>query len=227
MRGRFSPLSILSLSLLFAPYSPCQLAGSIQGTVVNEKGMPVPVAQVRVDPLDGRPRADAVLIVETDRSGHFLVSNLELESYKLFAMKESLGYADTAAAFYSNNVFPTVTLTASVPTVDITLRVGPPAGVLSGRVSSAVSGDPVPGAILLRRVLDPGYWISMSQKPDYRVLLPPSAEVIVEVSAPGFKTWYYGGPSDALKRAPIRLESGKEMKLDIQLEPEVKPLDQQ
>jgi len=36
----------------------------------------------------------------------------------------------------------------------------------------------------------------------------------------GYKTWFYGGPSDTLNRPPIRLDSGKEMRLDIQLQPE-------
>jgi hypothetical protein len=200
-----------------------QGAGSVRGTVIDEQGQPVAGAQVRCDPADGRPAARALLIVETDKNGRFSVGNLGLGSYKLFAMKESSGYPNTAFGFYSNNVFPTVTLTTAVPGADITLRVGPSAGVLSGSVSDAVTGAPLPNSFLLRRSSDPENWISMSQKADYRVLVPPSVEVSIEVSAPGYKTWYYGGPFDRLKRDPIRLESGKEMRLDIQLQPEEKP----
>jgi hypothetical protein len=145
-----------------------------------------------------------------------------LISYKIFAVKEPAGYPNTAFGFYSNHMFPTVTLTADRPTADITLKVGPPAGVILGSVTDAVTGAPVLASFLLRRISDPGNWISMSQKADYRVLVPPSVEVSVEVSAPGYKTWYYGGPSDALGRPPVRLETRKEMKLDIQLQPEDK-----
>jgi carboxypeptidase family protein len=217
--------TLLNVSLLVA-FAAAQQPGSISGTVVDERGSPVVQAQVRVDPLDGRLRGTPVRMVETDKDGHFIMNNLGLMSYKVFAMKESAGYPDTSGAFYSNNVFPTVTLTASVPTADITLKVGPPAGVVSGSVTNAVTGAPVLAGFLLRRASDPGYWISMSQKADYRVLVPPSVEVSVEVSAPGYKTWLYGGPSDPLNRPPIRLDSGKEMRLDIQLQPEEK-LDKQ
>lgn len=199
-----------------------QGVGSVRGTVIDEKGQLVAEAQVECDPMDGRSAARALLIVETDKNGHFSVENLALGSYKLFAMKESSGYPNTAFGFYSN-VFPTVTLTANVPTADITLKVGPPAGVMSGSVTDAVTSAPVPAGFLLRRISDPDNWISMSERPEYRILLPPGTDVSLEVSAPGYKTWYYGGASDTLKRPPIRLESGKEMKLDIQLEPEENP----
>ena len=162
-------------------------------------------------------------MVETDKNGHFIMNNLDLTDYKVFAMKEAAGYPNTAASFYSNNAFPTVTLTAGAPEVEVTLRVGPPAGIMSGIVKDAVTGAPVSASVLLRRTSDPDKWISMSQKAEYRVLLPPSVDVCVEVSAPGYKTWFYGGTSDTLKRSPIQLESSKEMKLDIQLEPEDKP----
>jgi hypothetical protein len=200
-----------------------QSSGMVRGSVLDENGRVVEGASVECDPLDSRPSANALLIVETDKNGRFSVGNLGLGSYKLFAMKESSGYPNTAFGFYSNNVFPTVTLTTAVPGADITLRVGPSAGVLSGSVSDAVTGAPLPNSFLLRRSSDPENWISMSQKADYRVLVPPSVEVSIEVSAPGYKTWYYGGPFDRLKRDPIRLESGKEMRLDIQLQPEEKP----
>ena len=151
------------------------------------------------------------------------MDDLELMTYKVFAMKESSGYPNTAAAFYSNHIFPTATLTATTPVVDLVLKVGPPAGVITGAVRDATTGNPVDAAFLLRRAADLDNWISMSQRSDYRVLVPPLVEVSVEVSAPGYKTWYYGGASDPTDRVPIRLESREVMKLDIQLEPEDKP----
>ncbi len=47
--------------------------------------------------------------------------------------------------------------------------------------------------------------------PAYRVLLPPATDVLLEVSAPGFKTWSPGHP--------LRLGSGAELRLDIALQP--------
>ncbi len=211
----------LNAFLVFS-FATAERPGSILGTVVDERGSPVVQAQVSVDPIDGRVRGTPVRMVETDKDGHFIMNNLDLVSYKIFVSKESAGYPDTAFAFYSNNAFPTVNLTASMPTVTVALKVGPSAGLILGSVSNAADGAPVLATFLLRKASDPDDWISMSQKSDYRVLVPPSVEVSVEVSAPGYKTWFYGGPSDTLNRPPIRLDSGKEMRLDIQLQPEEK-----
>jgi hypothetical protein len=199
---------------------PCMAAaaerpGSVRGTVVDENGVPLAAAQVSVDALDGLPRLSPVLTAETDKEGHFLIANLELGNYKVFAKKESMGYPDTSFAFYSGQVFTTVSVTSAAPGADTLLKVGPPAGVIDGKVQDALAGVPVSATFLLRRTLDPNNWISTSQKADYRVLIPPLVEVSVEVSAPGYKTWHYG--------SPIRLRSQEEMKLDIPLEPETKP----
>jgi hypothetical protein len=219
--SHISSMALIGWSLLLFPMP--ENPGSIRGTVVNEVGAPVPAATVRVDPLDGRPMAAPVQMVETDAQGHFSMRNLDLGSYKVFAMKESLGYPNTAFAFYSGHVFPTVTLTTTTPAADVVLRVGPPAGVLTGTVKESGTDNPVSATFLLRRATDHDNWVSMSQRSTYRVLIPPNADVFLEVSAPGYKTWYRGGPPDDLKRPAIRLESRQEMRLDVQLDPEDKP----
>ena len=123
-------------------------------------------------------------------------------------MKESAGYPDTSGAFYSNNVFPTVTLTASVPEPSTLARSGPASGSNVGLCHRRLDRRACSCLLPAQEDLDPGQWILMSQKSDYRVLVPPSVKVSVEVSAPGYKTWFYdGGPSDTLNRPPIRLDS--------------------
>jgi hypothetical protein len=187
--------------------------------VVDEKGTLVSGSIVSVEPV-GIPMASAIPQAETDNNGRFVIEHLALTNYKVFAKKESANYPDTSFAFYSNHIFPTVTLTSTAPVADMLLKIGPPAAVVKGIVEDATSGTRVNATFLLRRALDPGNWISESQRPDYRVLAPPDVDVLLEVTAPGYKTWYYGGTADALKRPPIRLESRKEMILDVQLEPE-------
>lgn len=202
--------------------SVAQNSGSVRGSVVDENGVAVEGATVECDPADPRPWARDLQTVQTDKDGKFVANRLPLGSYKLFAMKESVGYPNLSFAFYSNHIFPTAALTEANPAAEVILKVGPSAGVITGTVRDAFTGNPTDAGFLLRRVSNVDNFISMSQRPEYRVLLPPDVEVLLEVSAPGHKTWYYGGPSDVLKRASIRLESGKVMKLDIQLEPEEK-----
>src|SRR5712691_5517593 len=180
MRPQLIFCIVLTGSLLLA-FAVAQEPGLIRGTVIYEKGMPVAAARVRVDPMNGLPRSDLVREVETNESGHFLMDNLAPGSYKLFAMKETAGYPNTAFAFYSNHVFPTATLTPSAPAIELILKIGPPAGVIHGSVRDARTTTPIAASFHLRRVADPDNWISLSQRPEYRVLIPPSTEVSIEV----------------------------------------------
>ena len=212
-------IAVMILSFCIVNYpAVSQQPGAVAGTVLNETGNKVVGALVIVDPLDERPKASALLVVETDIEGKFSMSNLAFGSYKVFARKDSAGYPDTSFAFYSDHTFPTVSLTASSPSANLIVKVGPPAGVLTGLVKDG-KDNPIAATFFLRRASDPDNWISMSERPEYRVLIPPDVEVLIEVSAPGYKTFYYGGASDLLNRSPVRLASRKEIRLNIQLEP--------
>jgi carboxypeptidase family protein len=220
-------IRLLAIPMLLWMVSGWALAvegpGLVRGEVVDDAGAPVAGAQVSVDAMDGMQRLSPVRMAETDKRGHFLIGNLELGSYKVFAKKESAGYADMAFAFYSHQVFTTVTLMANAPAADVALKVGPKAGVLLGTVTDNATKQPIATTFTLRRVGAPDEWISVGQRSDYRVLVPASTKISLEISATGYKTWYYGGDSDPAKRPPILLESGKEMTLDVRLEPEIRP----
>jgi hypothetical protein len=222
MKQRFVVIGAVLSACFIIPSAVAEYAGSVHGTVVDENGIPVVAARVSVDPLNGVPRSDLVRESETDKNGRFSIGNLELGTYGVFAMKESSGYPDNSSSFYSNNAFPTATLTAGAPMVDLILKIGPPAAVIKGLVTDGTTNKPVDAGFLLRRTTATDNWISLSQRAKFRVLVPTSTDVSFEVSAPGYKTYYYGGASDSLKRPPLRLESGQEMKLDIQLDPEEK-----
>jgi hypothetical protein len=43
---------------------------------------------------------------------------------------------------------------------------------------------------------------------------------MLEVSATGYKTWFYSDASNPLRPLPLRLESGEQRSLRIELEPE-------
>ncbi len=222
MKSWSAVLATSMLASLLGLSSTAQQPGAIRGSVADEKGIPIAGARVSVDPLNGIPRSDLVREAESDKDGRFSITNLELGPYGVFAGKESSGYPDTSSSFYGNNAFPTATLTPSAPVVDLVLQVGPRAGVLKGQITDAATNKPLDVAFLLRRSANPNNWVSISKRGEYRVLVPPSTDVSFEVSAQGYKTYYYGGTSDALKRPPVRLDSGQEMKLDIHLDPEEK-----
>jgi len=187
----------------------------IKGRVLDDKGIALSGAKVNADPLDGRIRASAIRYVETDSEGQFLIDHLEWGKYLVFAMKEEAGFPNMAFLFYRGNVAFTANLTPSEPTTELQMRLGPKAGVLIGYATHRLNGAPVNVEVKLTRAASPDDWFSTSVAPSFRVLLPSSTNVLLEISAPGFKTWNPGHP--------LRLEPGAEMRLDIQLEPSHDP----
>ena len=193
--------------------------GVIQGLVVNEEGTPIAEAKVHAEPLDGRTRGTLVRYVETDAQGRFRIDRLEWGKYMISAKKEESGYPDMMYAFYNNNLFTTVTLSQLSPLADVRIQLGPQAGVLTGTITDAESGNPVNAGFRFTPAERPNNWLSKSAPPRYRVLLPAREGVFLEVTAPGYKKWHYGGTPSAPKGIPLRLASGAEMVLDIRLEP--------
>jgi hypothetical protein len=188
---------------------PARTSGIIRGTVVDERGALVSDATVEVKPL-GKLLATMLPQVKTDPHGRFVIQRLPWGKYGVFAMKEGVGYPNLGFRFYSNNVFPKVTLSAADPDAHLRIRLGPKAGVLTGRVTDAVSGRPVNANFKLVKAAAPHDWLSESQPSSFRVLLPASTTVNVEVSAHGYKSAHYPG---------LNLASGAEMVLDVRLTP--------
>lgn len=184
--------------------------GSISGTVVDERGASVSGAQVNVSPI-GFAQESLVRYVETDSEGYFSIDRLIWGTYKVFAMKPASDYPNIAFSFYGNNSFPEATITPAAPSAKVRIRLGPKAGILSGSVRDADTGAPVNAGFKLIRAASPNDWLSTSEPSSYRVLVPPATDVLIQVSAPGYKTWTPSGP--------LRLQSGKEMYLDIPLQP--------
>jgi hypothetical protein len=191
--------------------------GTISGTVVGEDGAPLVAAKVNADAVDNRPTGSLVRYVETDSNGQFVIDQLRWGKYRVFAKKEDAGYPDLQWSFYSNDVFPTVVVASSTPTVKLRIHLGPKAGILVGSVTDAITGAPVNPGFKLSLAGDRAKWISTSMPSGYRVFLPPSTDVLLEVSAQGYETWYYGGLADLSRRKPLNLESGSQMTLDIPL----------
>lgn len=215
MRAWSSRLIFFSISLLFGKTSLGQGEGAIGGLVLDEGSAPVVGANVSVDPVDGRAHGSLVRSVETDASGRFVLDRLSWGKYKVLAKKEDAGYPDLRWSLYSDDMYPMAEIGPSSPKAAVCIQLGPRAGILTGLVSNARTGAPVGASFRLTRSASPRKWILSAAAPDYRVLLPSSTDVLLEVSAPGFKTWKF--PST------LNLQPGAEMHLDIALEPAEDP----
>lgn len=201
---------------------PAPDPGSIEGTVVDETGLPISRAWVRCRTTEGEFCALPRGYVDTDANGRFVMEHLPWGEYKVYAMKEESGYPDISAPIYRNNSYAAASVEPNHPKSEVRLKVGPKAAVLTGWVKDAVTGKPVNAFVVLRPVAYPDDWSSVATlSRHYRVLAPPSTDLNLEVVADGYRTWYYGGASDPLHRKPLRLDSGAEIILDIPLQPQI------
>src|SRR6266436_7302763 len=211
----------LSLPLLAISFViPAQRAevgeGVIQGVVLGEGSRPVRGAKVHAE-LKDIPMAKAIRYVETDENGFFLIDQLEFGTYYVAAKKEEEGYGDSGFSFFNDQPVPTAQISAQHRIADVVINLGPKAGMLTGTISDAVTGKPIPAGFWLVQVKDRNKWMGTSAAPNFRVLIPSSKEMEVKVSAPGYEDWVYLDP--AIPSQVLRMYPGSEIHLDIQLKP--------
>jgi Carboxypeptidase regulatory-like domain len=213
------PASACFLLICSATGAWAQTEGAITGKVVDSGGKPV--ASVAVDisekgkALRGhRLRGQAW----TGADGTFRIQHVPLGTYIVETSKSEDGYPDTALAFYSNLKIPTVSVSPIVPDQEVTIVLEPKAGILDASdVVDAITGAPIQATVKLRRV-DSGYWMSTSSTVN-NILVAPDTAVAIEVSAPGYATWYYPGSTDASRSATISLKPEQKMTISVALQP--------
>lgn len=216
-------LIVLFLSAASGIHASCQVnRGSVGGIVVNEHGQPVEKATVYAHILDNKPSIGLIPEAETDETGHFAFRGLEWGQYAVLGKKEEEDFPDTLLTFYSGGIAQTVTLRPPNANVDVTIRLGPKAGVLVGTVRDAVTGDPLNPCVRLTRVSDPNLFVEGTGLVNhvYRLLIPSNTDVMMEVWLQGYKTWHYTRTIDRSTINSVRLKPGEGQQLDIQLEPD-------
>jgi hypothetical protein len=101
---------------------------------------------------------------------------------------------------------------------------GPRAGVLSGTVIDKVTGKAIVSRhalhFIVKKASNPEDSILFGGPAKFRWLIPPAVEITLEVTAGGYKPWFYTDASNPSRPLPLRLESGEQKSLDIELEPD-------
>lgn len=235
MRIRLLTVLIASAALTFgASYSLRQeghvhqsaaaLRGAIAGRVLDVQGRPVPGAEVMA--ISDSGSVGIVPTAYTDAQGEFLVNHLAPDVYTLSVAKEADGYPHTHFTVYSDRLTTNVlvTLGEGETISGVTLRLGPKAERVTGRIIDVSTGKPIRGlqdvAIVIKRA--DGSGDSLSTGPDLRgnfSILVPAAPYTLEVSAPGYERWEKNSEA-AGRRAPSARASGVKAKpLTVALRP--------
>ncbi|MGA8504696.1 MAG: carboxypeptidase-like regulatory domain-containing protein [Candidatus Sulfotelmatobacter sp.] len=205
---------ILLLALIVSTtpgYSSDQL-GRISGIVLNEDGQPMSHAVVCVEQA-GSHKSECN--VWTDPSGQFEIQHLSMGATQVFVTKDEDGYS----ALSQTRSQQTVTLTTQEPTASITIKLAPRAATLIGTVRDSVTGKPV-GRLRVMWVAtdESGTGSAGTYKGEFHVNLPTTSDLIIFVSAPGYKTWFYTDPAEGM-RPTLHLASGEQKSVDIELVP--------
>ena len=144
----------------------------------------------------------------------------------LHSRKEEDGYPDTEFNFYdkTDTADPRVEVYGGQTTQGVTIKLGPKAAVLTGRVVDAISNQPLKEAdITLRRVDQPERFISTGLyehriKGGFKTLVP-SLPFTVKVSQNGYQDWYYKLPSNRTQASALLLAPNSTKELLIRLQP--------
>lgn len=149
---------------------------------------------------------------KSDSTGHFEISGLALLNYHVYASKPQDGYPNADPA-YSDENQAAIALSRDHPSgsVIISLR---KAGMLIADVRDKTTGKPVSASYKLSV---PKRWARQGEL-SHPLLIHPSTDVRLEVSATGYKTWFYSDESNPSRQLPLRLESGEQRSLRIELE---------
>jgi hypothetical protein len=201
-----------------------QESGSIRGIVVNEEGSPVRGATVYPSsttdhrPMGGRLPPSA----RTDETGHFVIQGLQFDEYEVTAYNEDQDYPDlygTWLLFYKRPA-KRVKLTSQEPTATVEIRLGPKTGVLVGTITDAITGAPLNACAGFKQISAADFNYAYPVKTNYRLLIPADADLTIKVWLDGYKPWYYPGTDQKFAGTSMRLRSGEEKMLDIQLQPD-------
>ncbi len=197
---------------------------AISGRVLDAHGRPVSGALISAEP------SDRIMLhlpsAFTDKNGEFVIQGVMPGQYILHSRKEEDGYPRTEFSFYDKHdtVDPSVEVYGDRSTQNVTIKLGPKAAVLTGRVVDAISNQPLKEAdITLRRVDQPERFISTGLfehgiKGGFKILVP-SLPFTLKVSQNGYQDWYYKLPSNGTQASALLLAPNSTKELLIRLQP--------
>jgi len=210
MRGTW----LLALVSCVTSLGLAQNRGYISGMVLNEDGVVVEDATVCLTITSGE--STSINCRTPISHGQFQIEKVPFGTYGLFAVNDAEGYA-----IENQSPGKKITLTAANPSLNVTIRLHPKGAVLSGTVRDKTTGEPVKGVRVQYLDVD-GKTAGGAPQPakngEFHVTLPPSCDLVIIVSAPGYRGWVYTDSSNPL-RPVLRLNSGDRKFVNVELEP--------
>jgi hypothetical protein len=146
------------------------------------------------------------------------MEKVEFGTYSGFAVKDGEGFS-----IENQSPGQKVSITAGSPRADVTIRLRARGGVLIGSVRDKSTGKAVKLVNVQYLALDGTAAGNGRGDGEFQVTIPSEIDLLVVVSAPGYKGWVYTNPSDP-SHPVLRLQGGEKKTLEaIDLEPKAQP----
>jgi hypothetical protein len=203
-------LLLLICANLYSQHGKLAGDGRITGTVVNSDGEPVGQATICTSISNPHSSSTACGSTQTDKDGRFELVHLPMGEMGVFAENQNAGYWTD-----DSDSGQKVVLTSQDPLAHIVLKAGPPPGELTIAVLDKVTGRPIQSSTI--RTTQGSHTFINENLPTTTVRVRPNAEVMVQISAPGYKTWYYIDPDDP-SQPVLRLRSRENKTIDAYLD---------
>ena len=154
---------------------------------------------------------------ETDADGRFRIAHVPWGTYIVTVGKENAGYADTGLGLHCNSAYPIVVLTEDSVTANVTLNLGPKAGVLDLEpVTDELTGKEIRSAAITLRCADNSDLFITKSTTEGRILVPALTNIVVSITAQGYKPWPAADRAAAEGRMFLRPEQTQKLQVSLQ-----------
>ena len=189
--------------------------GTIYGVVIGQDGRPAKKIGLTAFPL-GVALGAVLPHTKTNDAGEYRFENIPWwGKYTVYAEDIEAGYSSfsTGTAGYSQP--PEVEITPERPEAEVRLYLPPQAGFLKVKLTNQTTGDAIAAMLVELRRTDKqkSLVFSMSCYSTRVVLIPPDEDLLLHISAGGFREWQ----ESVGEGKSIHLASGSQLQLDVQL----------
>jgi hypothetical protein len=198
-----------------------QRPGKIVGIVVDEDGKPVLGPSIGFSYSTEQGGTSSGGSSSNVENGEFELAQLPLGKIELNASAPLSGYWHNDASPYKQ----TVTLTQANPTAHVRLKVGPKPAILVLMVSDRITGKAIDDFMIRTFGADGGgagtaglAYFPQTDDGGREVLISPLFDVLLGVTAKGYKNWFYSNPADP-SDPTIHLESGERRVVQVTMQP--------
>ena len=214
------PAVYLAFGLAISSAAQIPSTGSICGTVLDENGQPAKDVLIVAAYLGAH--SGPFPASRSDDSGHYCLVNVPYGDNVPAADDPKRGYPNPGFSIYASvsasKESPNVAhLSAEHPRATIDFRIPYKAGFLTIHLTDAITGKPQFALFYrLSPQKDPERnYMTGSQGAKDALLLPPNENVLLKVSAPGYREW----PYDNSLGYVLNLLPGEHKTIDVPLQP--------